>query len=173
MNLPSRRRLVASVAAGLLLLMGGCASPLWQYDRYVVEGELLGSTCRATIDGRPFVGEVAGLGEKMQFSEDASPPRGQTITSLVCRGIVLQFVSRRGTQPGPGRYRVVSSVIGIDTGSVELYIGFSGINEGHWPFALTGVHLEGKDGYVQLDAMTDSSAHGTFRAIARRQPNGE
>jgi hypothetical protein len=91
----------------------------------------------------------------------------------VCRRLVLEFLSRAGTRPGAGRYRVVSHVIGTDTGSVGVYVGFSGIDAGRWSFAPTGVHLEGKEGYLQLGEMTDSSASGTFRAVVRRQPNGE
>jgi hypothetical protein len=30
-----------------------------------------------------------------------------------------------------------------------------------------------KEGYVQLEEFTDSTARATFHAITRRQPNGE
>ena len=177
MNAFPRRWLISSVTLGVVLLTSGCGSPLWKNDHYVVEGALTGTTCRVTIDGRPFVGEVAGLGDSIQihrdFEDNAGLPPGLGIKSLICRGLVLEFVSPRGTLPAPGRYSVADGVIGKDTGSVNLYIEFSHINEGRWPFALTGVHLEGKEGYLQLDEMTDFSARGRFRAIVRRQPNGE
>ena len=167
-----RCALVAIVTLGVVLLVGGCASPLWEYDHYVVEGALMDTTCRATIDGRPFAGNVAGLGEKLRFSIDASPPLGRTITTLGCRGIVMQFDTPEGTRPVPGRYRIANRVIGSDT-TVTLDVNFSGINEGRWPLAFTGVHLEAKEGYLQLDEMTGTAVRGTFHAIVRRQPNGE
>lgn len=177
MSVLSPRRLVSSVVLGVVLLVTGCANPLWDQDHYVVEGALTGATCRATIDGQPFVASVAGLGDSIQihrdFEDNAGLPREQGIKTLICRGLVLEFVSPRGTVPAPGRYRIANGVIGKDTGSVNLYIESSNINEGRWPFAFTGVHLEGKEGYLQLDEMTESSARGTFHAIMRRQPNGE
>jgi hypothetical protein len=173
MNVVARRRFIAAGALGVALVGGGCASPLWQRDQYTVEGALLGTTCRASIDGRPYVGNAAGLGEKIQFVGHASSPLGVAIKTLVCRGIVLTFVSPEGARTATGRYRIANGAVGYDTGSVRLYIGFSGIKAGPWPFAFTGVHLEGKGGYLQLDDMTDSTARGTFHAVARRQPNGE
>jgi hypothetical protein len=164
-------RLRRRAALGAVLLVAGCASPLWEYDHYVVDGALLGTTCKASIDGRPFVGNFNDLGEKILFPQDASPPDGRTMTGLVCRGLILEFVSPEGTRPAPGRYRIVSH--GIDTGTVQMSIHYSGIDEGNWPFASTGVHLEGKEGYVQLDELTDSSVRATFHVVVRRQPNGE
>jgi hypothetical protein len=165
--------LVATFALGLVLLIDGCASPLWRYDHYVVEGALRDSTCSATIDGRPFIGNVGGLGEKIIFTPLTEQPPGQTLTMFVCRGIVVEFITAAGSSPRPGRYPIENGEIGIDTGTVVLHIGYSGVGTGPWPFALSGVHLAGKEGYLQLDAMTNSSVRGTFHAIVRRQPNGE
>jgi hypothetical protein len=44
-------------------------------------------------------------------------------------GLVLEFVTRVGTSPGPGRYPVASGAIAINTGSVEAYIAYNDINE--------------------------------------------
>lgn len=177
MSVLSPRRLVSSVVLGVVLLVTGCANPLWDQDHYVVEGALTGTTCRATIDGRPFVGLAAALGDSIQILRDYARnmglPEGQGLKTLICRGLILGFVSPEGTFPAPGRYRIAVGVRNLDTGSVNLSIESSHINEGRWPFAFTGVHLEGKEGYLQLDEMTESSARGTFHAIMRRQPNGE
>ena len=70
MNAFPRRWLISSVTLGVVLLTSGCGSPLWKNDHYVVEGALTGTTCRVTIDGRPFVGEVAGLGDSIQIHRD-------------------------------------------------------------------------------------------------------
>ena len=91
----------------------------------------------------------------------------------MCRGIALTFVTPYGVRPAAGHYRISSGAVGYDTGSVRLYIAFSRITAGSWRLAPTGVHLEAKDGYLQLDEITDSTARGTFHAIVRRQPNGE
>lgn len=175
MNGLHHRGLVAGVALGVVLLATGCANPAWDKDHYVVEGALTGTSCRATIDGHPFVGLADALGDSIQIQrgDDADLPPEQGIRTLICRGLVLEFVSPRGTLPAPGRYRIAEGEIGKDPGSVNLYIESSHITEGRWPFAFTGVHLEGREGYLQLDEMTESSARGTFHAIVRRQPNGE
>lgn len=91
----------------------------------------------------------------------------------MCRGIAFTFVTPRSVRPTAGHYRISGGAVGYDTGSVRLYIVYSGVKEGAWPFAPTGVHLEAKDGYLQLDEITDSTARGTFHAIVPRQPNGE
>ena len=168
-----RRRRAANLALGFLLLAGGCASPLWKYDHYVVDGALLGDSCRATIDGHPFVGDVAGLGPKIQLIGDTNSPRGWTITGVVCRGLVLEFAYPRGTLPSPGRYRIVSEMTRRDTANVKLSVYNGNINEGRWPYAPTGVYLEGQEGYLQLEEFTGTSVRATFHAIARRRPNGE
>jgi hypothetical protein len=161
---------------GLVALTVACASPLWRYDHYVVEGALMGTTCRATIDGRPFAGDTTGLGDKMTIRRDnismVGLRAGEGMKSIVCRGLVLGFVSAQGGYPGPRRFRIADGA-SIDTGVVSVSIENSGVSEGHWPLALTGIHLEGKEGFLQLDEMTDSSARGTFRLIMRREANGE
>jgi hypothetical protein len=167
-----RTRLILSFVA----LTVACASPLWRYDHYVVEGALMGTTCRAMIDGRPFAGDTTGLGEKMSIQHDnvseTGLPDGQGVKTIVCRGLVLQFVSPEGAYPARRRFRVADGT-SLDTGVVSVAIDHSDVGEGHWPFAITGVYLEGKEGVVQLDEMTDSTARGTFRMIVRRQPRGE
>jgi hypothetical protein len=168
-------RLRLRLTFGLAALAAGCASPSWQYDHYVVEGALMGETCRATIDGRPFVGDTTGLGEKLSIQHDnvsdVGLPEGQGVKTIVCRGLVLQLVSPEGAFPSRQRFRVADGV-SLDTGVVSVHVEHSDVGEGHWPFALTGVHLEGKEGFLQLDEMTKYLARGTFRAIVRRQPNG-
>ena len=175
MNLCSRRRPRWHALVGLVLLTLGCASPLWKNDHYVVDGVLEGTTCRVTIDGQPFVGTVA-LGDSIQimadFVSNSGLPRGQGVKALICRGLVLEFISPEGTLPAPGRYRIAPEGSNSDPGSVDLHIEESHITEGRWPFALTGIHLEGREGHLQLEQFTDSSVRGTFRAIVRRQPNG-
>ena len=98
-------------------------------------------------------------------------PRGQP-RSVSCysrsRGVRARY---EGTLPAPGRYRVADGA-NHDPGGVALHIEESHITAGRWPFALTGIHLEGKEGPLQLEQFTDSSARGTFRAMVRRQPNG-
>lgn len=136
----------------------------------------MGATCRATIDGRPFVGDTAGLGEKLTIRRDLDQnpdlPDGTGVKTLVCRGLVMEIVSKQGAFAPPGRYRVADGV-SLDTGVVSVLVSSGDVGAGHWPLAPTGVHLEGKDGFLQLDEMTASTAHGTFRMIVRRQPNGE
>jgi hypothetical protein len=107
------------------------------------------------------------------FEETPRLPAGQGTETLVCRGLVLEFVTRKGTFSAPGRYRIADVVSNRDPGIVTMDLTSSQITEGRWPFAFTGVHLEGREGYLQLDEMTESSARGTFRAMMRRQPNGE
>jgi hypothetical protein len=136
----------------------------------------MGTTCRATIDGRPFAGDTAGLGEKLTVRRDlvqnADLPEGTGVKTLVCRGLVMEIVSKEGAFAPPGRYPVAEGV-SLDTGVVSVLVSSGDIGAGRWPLALTGVHLEGKEGFLQLDEMTNDAARGTFRVIVRRQPNGE
>jgi hypothetical protein len=153
--------------------MSGCANPLWRYDHYVVDGALLGTTCKASIDGRPFVGNFNDLGENIQFPKETFEPPGRTLVGLVCRGLAMDIISPAGTRPAPGRYRVTSTSESSVAGTVQIDVHYSGIDEGNWPLAWTGVHLEAKEGYLQLEELTDSTARATFHFIARRETSGE
>jgi hypothetical protein len=98
MTRPRRLWFHACLVPGLAAVVVACANPLWRHDRYVLEGAFMGTTCRATIDGRHFAGDTAGLGEKLTVRRDlvqnADLPEGTGVKTLVCRGLVMEIVSK-------------------------------------------------------------------------------
>jgi hypothetical protein len=174
MSHPLRRALMA-VALGVAAMGSGCANPQWRSDDYTVDGTLEGTTCRMTVDGHTLTARDGQFSETILIQRDPGArsqlPPGQGLNSVYCLGLQLLIVAPVGTFPPPGRYRAVGPLVS-DPGVVTVRVYFRGVREGSWPFAFTGVHLEAKDGFLQLDEMTSNSARGTFRAVMRRQPNG-
>jgi hypothetical protein len=161
--------LVALVTFILANVVCGCPSPLWARDRYLVDGALLGSKCQATVDGHPFAGNLPGPGDirLLVDSSDAS----YRVTTVVCRGLVLEFDTSGEGPPSPGRYHLANRGAGGDT-TATLEVAYSSyVTAGRWPFARTGVHLEAREGYLQLEAITGGTARGTFHAVMRREAN--
>lgn len=161
--------LVAVFALNLANVFCGCASPLWARDRYVVDGALLGTRCQATVDGHPFAGNLPGLGD-IRLLVDSSEA-SYTVTTIVCRGLVFELYTSGNGPPSPGRYHLANPLAGGDT-SATLNVGYSSyVTAGRWPFARTGVHLEAREGHLQLEAITGTTARGTFHAVMRREAN--
>jgi hypothetical protein len=178
---PTRRgsplRLAAGATLALTVAAGGCTSPLWRFDRYTVEGAFSDATCNITIDGRPVMPDAVLPDVPVQvmrdFMYDPTLPPGQGVKSLRCLGMIFLIVSPEGTLPASGRYRIVDASLSDVPGTTIMNVYRSHVGPGLWPFALTGVHLVATDGVLQLDAMTDSTVRGTFRAVARREASGE
>lgn len=164
------------IAVALLCLLGACDNPARQHDHYVVEGTLDGNTCRLTLDGRPIVGDTAVMGVNIFISRDDAAnvglKPGQGLKSVTCRGLQILIASPVGTFPPVGRYRVVSDSLNYPEGTAAAILVGSGVGTGRWLLAPNGTYLEAGDGFVQLDTMTDSSARGTFRIVARRRSHG-
>ena len=172
-----RPRLAASLTLCFLLLVGACASPLWRYDRFSIEGVFTDSTCTIMLDGHPLPPSAAAHDAPVQvmrdFAYDAALSPGQGEKMLRCRGLVFLIVSPAGTLPPTGRYRMVDASLSVEPGTAVMSLFGSGVGTGPWPFAVFGAHLAATEGVLQLDAITDSTARGTFRVIARRQLSGE
>lgn len=168
--------MLTSLAFGLAAVAIGCSGPQWRSDDYVVEGTLEGSTCRVRVDGHELTAADGPFGEEILIRRDPGMnrelPAGQGVNSLYCLGLQLMIVSPLGTFPPQGRYAAAGGPLSGDAGLVNMRVYFRRVREGRWPFALTGVHLEARDGYLELDEMTANTARGSFRAVMRRQPNG-
>ena len=170
------RRLAWSATLALAAMASACNSPLWRYDRYTIDGAFTGKACNITLDGQPLAPDTTDSRAPVQVMRDASTdaPRGEGVHVLRCRGLIVLIVSPEAKLPPPGRYRIVdASFISIEPGTAVMGLMDSGVGTGLWPFAVFGAHLAATEGVFQLGAITDSTIHGTFRAIARRQLSGE
>ena len=154
-----------------------CASPLWRFDRYSVEGTFSGGTCNIAVDRRPITPDAVLPDMPVQVMRDMmydpTLQSGQGVTMLRCLGMILLMVSTEGKLPAPGQYRIVDASLSVAPGTTIMNLYRGRVGAGLWPFAITGVHLVATGGVLQLDAMTDSTARGTFHATARREASGE
>jgi hypothetical protein len=184
----------AVTVAGLGLVISGAvchsANPLWRRDRFVVEGEFAGATCRLTLDGRdvtPGRRAPAGVGPTYEddtvsvlddFAMNVGLSEGQELTHVSCGGLGLTFTTAPGVAlPPPGRYAVAPSDGPRSPATVRAALFTPAVTAGRWPFAWWGAYLDAYAGEVVLTGFPraagpgrEGGARARVRFTARRVP---
>lgn len=165
------------VLAGLSIMMLPAGNPLWQSDRYVLEGAFTGASCSLMLDGRPIVGDTAfGSGvlisRNTPFTSMSTP--GYAINevppdqSISCRGLTVTIKAPPLTHTSEGSYGIVERSLALGPGLAIVEFSSDDVGPSWWPFALAGTKLVAHEGALTITTMTDSTMLGTFRVVARR-----
>ena len=172
------------VLFGLSLMLIGSDNPLWQFDRYVVEGTFTGNSCTLMLDGRPILGDAA-LGPRVIIpgdhtarmegppgaAMDQGPTQWPRSQGIFCRGLSVT-IPLPLTHSGVGSYAVVKHAVALGPGQAAVELSSDDVDQGWWPFSFGVATLVGHEGALTITSMTDSTVSGVFRAIARRHGPG-
>lgn len=177
-----------AVCAALLIVLGGLFiiliasdSPLWRYDRYVLEGSFTGASCSLMLDGRPIIGDRA-LGTQVLIPQDrygsidAPPGYGMNQEppnqGIFCQGLSVTIKAPPLTNSAAGSYGIVEREAALGPGLAVVELSSDDIGPSWWPFAIGGVKLVAHEGALAITSMTDSTIRGTLRVVARRHSMG-
>ncbi|MBI3504373.1 MAG: hypothetical protein HY059_05990 [Proteobacteria bacterium] len=158
-------------------LMGACANPRWEDERFHLTGALSGQTCTLRyggIPGLPTAGGGALIVQTTRLSRPA-PGRGvqapgDDVQSIDCAGFDILLRGPAGGIVVPGTYSVTNerSVI-PPTGKVLVMLEDVRIAKGWWPFALRGnIRFIGVGGTVRIDSTAAKVVYGHFDIVGHR-----
>jgi hypothetical protein len=167
-----RLRLALCLATGL----SSCVdNPLWRFDKYNVQGEFNGSTCRFTVNGRAVPPDTVNsmhtmlVGINDQSGVPLTP--GYGVNSASCNGVSLSIVSPVDSFTTSGEYRV-SDAYNFSPGAASAALWGPSVTGGLWPFG-GRVLVEGYYGLIRLDSMDRHRVWARFQFVGKRHHGGE
>jgi hypothetical protein len=167
----SKRLLVGLVAT---FLTGCFDSPLWRFDRYEVHGQFKADgSCTAFLDDSTMIPEFLGFADSTDYMRDYAMNvglgLGDDLQSISCgMKVHLNFRGRKGEVLRPGRY-VVREDWPPAKDDASASADARQVTAGAWPFAISGVGLNGVSGEVILTRVDTGRVIGNYQFTARRR----
>lgn len=156
------------------LLLSACASPLWQFDRFPLKGELAGKSCTLQTHGVPGLPDTVetrqGLERHTEEDEFPEVEPGQTVKHITRRRLMIMLQGPRGELPGVGMYSVSADQWNAPPkGTVLVGLTDDRISAGLWPLVQSPmVDLAAVKGTVWLDSVVATAVYGRFDVGANR-----
>jgi hypothetical protein len=159
-----------SIAVLFCLLLTACDSPTWRNDRYHVIVDFAGTTCVATLDGRPIPGD-----RDQKVWTDTSDavsdglPSGEREMGFGCNGVTIGIVAKKGEFPPRASYPIENAEGSPKPGNAAVLLRARGLPRGFWPAALLmDVDMRGVKGTLRIGSIAKDSVYGRVDVVMRR-----
>jgi hypothetical protein len=159
-----------SIAVLFCLLLTACDSPTWRNDRYHVIVDFAGTTCVATLDGRPIPGGWdRGVWTDTSDTGSEGMPAGEREMGFGCTGVAVGIVAKKGEFPANQVYRIENTDGPPKHGNAAVLLRTRGLPRGIWPAALLmDVDMRGAEGTLRIERISKKYVVGRLDVIMHR-----